>query len=210
MEQNVKKTLIISAFPGCGKTYLCENQDKLKFQYYGEDKRFSFLGSDSSHYKKCEGWEKEYIDDIEKKIGSVDFLFISQHEEVLTELESRNIPFIVIAPDNSEWLSNKERLLIKQQWFGRFVLRNNDHISNFDNWITSLKNNYDEWTSTEHLTKHNPISFFVLKENQYLSDIIKSLYWRKETYPCYVWHELILEDDADDDYEVKNVKWTIS
>lgn len=40
-------TMIISAFPACGKTYLYERQNKLKFTYFGEKKSFTFCDSDS-------------------------------------------------------------------------------------------------------------------------------------------------------------------
>lgn len=181
----MKRTMIISAFPGCGKTYLYGHQNNLRFDYRGVSRAFSFCDSDSSHYEKSQGWEKRYVDDIEKKIGTVDFVFISQHQQVLAELESRKIPFIVVAPDNSEWLSDYEKKLIKQQWFGRFVLRDNSHIKDFDAWLSTLKENYDEWTSTENLTKHNPVTFFLLRENQYISSIIEDLYWKKEHYDEY-------------------------
>ncbi len=179
------KTMLISAFPACGKTYLYENQNVLKFRYFGENEKFTFDDSDSSHYKKREGWEKDYVDAIEQKIGTVDFLFISQHENVLQELKTRNIPFVVVAPDNSEWISDKEKKLIKQQWFGRFILRDNSHIKNFNEWLNLLKNNYDKWTTIEHLTKYDPVSFFLLKENEYISDIIEDLYYKKENYDIY-------------------------
>lgn len=176
-------TMIISAFPACGKTYLYENQDELIFKYHGKNRKFSFFDFTSSDYKKDDGWEKQYVSDLEKKIGTVDFLFISQYEEILQELNERNIPFSVVAPSNSEWISDNERQLIKQQWFGRFILRDNSHIKNFEEWLELLKNKYDEWTSVDHLTKYNPASFFLLDGNQYLSDIIKDLYWKKENNP---------------------------
>ena len=119
----MKRTLIISAFPACGKTYLYKNQKNLLFNSNGEKIYYSFLDSDSSKFKKYNGWEKEYINHIEKNIGNVDFIFISQHEEVLQELKNRQIPFITVAPDNTSWANDKEKRLIKQQWFGRFVLR---------------------------------------------------------------------------------------
>lgn len=100
----------------------------------------------------------------------------------MQELNKRNIPFVVIAPDNSEWTSDKERQLIKQQWFGRFLLRDNGHIKNFNEWLELLRNNYDEWTSIDHLNKYKPVSFFLLDQNQYISDIIRDLYCKKETY----------------------------
>ena len=67
--------MIVSAFPGCGKTYLGENQDKLEFNFKGEKRKFSFLDSDSSHYKKHDGWEKEYRDLIELIARIADYIF---------------------------------------------------------------------------------------------------------------------------------------
>jgi hypothetical protein len=176
-------TMIISAFPATGKTYLYRNQDSLTFNYLGQDKRFSFKDSDSSHYTKTQDWQKQYVDDIKNLCGTVDFIFISNHEEVLKELESQHIPFVMVAPDNSEWISEKERRLIKQQYFGRFVLRDNSHIKDFNKWFNMMKEKYDDWTSVKHLTKYNPASFLLLKQDQYMSDIIKQLYQMKEQYP---------------------------
>ena len=51
----MKKALIISAFAGCGKTWLVENQERFKY---------SMRDSDSSTYKKTEGWEKRYVENI--------------------------------------------------------------------------------------------------------------------------------------------------
>ena len=181
-----KRTMILSAFPACGKTYLYKNQKNLMFNSKGGKIYYSFLDSDSSKFEKYKGWEKEYVDNIEKNIGTVDFIFVSQYEEILRELKDRQLPFVTVAPDNTSWANDREKKLIKQQWFGRFVLRDNSHIHDFNAWLSDLSEHYDKWTSEEHLTKYDPVSFFVLNENQYLSDIIEDLYWKKETYDCYV------------------------
>lgn len=175
-------TLIISAFPACGKTYLFDNQNSLEFNCNGNKRKFTFCDSDSSKYEKVENWEKLYVDDIEKRVGTLDFIFISQHEKVLAEMNKRNIPFVVVAPDNAYWTSDLDRRTVKQQWFGRFVLRDNSHIKDFNSWLKLLMAKYDEWTSIEHINKYNPVSFFLLNEKEYISDIIEELYWRKETY----------------------------
>ena len=113
-------------------------------------------------------------------IGKYDFIFIAQYPKVLELLKTNNIAFVVVAPDNSKNLLNKERQLIKQQWFGRFLLRNNSHIKNLEKWIKKLDDNYESWTSYEHLTMHNPSELVLLKEDEYLSDKIKELYLKKE------------------------------
>ncbi len=172
-----KKTLIISAFPGCGKTYLFNHQNEFGY---------TILDSDSSKFSKTSNWEKEYVDHITSNIGCVDFIFISQHEAVLEELNGRGIPFVTVGPHNDTTLiSTKEATLIKQQWVGRFVLRDNSHIKNWDEWITKLSRNYDEWTTYEHMTQYHPVAYFPLQVHQYLSDIIEDLYWKKENFACY-------------------------
>lgn len=163
--------MIISAFPGCGKTYIYKNQKEYNYQV---------LDSDSSKFEKHDGWELEYVEYIKSNIGKYDFIFIAQYPSVLEILKDNNIDFIVVAPDNSSTLSDKERQLIKQQWFGRFLLRDNSHIKDLEQWIKNLSENYDIWTSYEHLTKHDPIKCILLKENQYISDVIKTLYEEKE------------------------------
>lgn len=160
------KTVIVSAFPGCGKTYVYRNQDTLNLRV---------LDSDSSKFEKYSGWESDYVDHICSNLGKYNFIFVVQYPEVLKELSDRNIDFIVVAPDNSKELSDKERQLIKQQWFGRFVLRDNSHIKDFEQWIERVSDNYDKWTSYEHLTLHKPKKCILLKENEYLVDRINDM-----------------------------------
>lgn len=181
----MKKTLIISAFPGCGKTFLYRNQDKIPVKFNGIDIRCTFCDSDSSKFSKHNGWEKEYVDSIEDKIGILDFIFISQHDLVLAELERRNIPFISVAPDNSLDLSIKARSLIRQDWFNRLIYRDNSHIKDYASWINLIKTKYDEWTSDEALNKYHPVEVIKLGYHQYISDIIDRLYYDKETCSKY-------------------------
>ena len=175
-------TMMISAFAGCGKTYLFNEQHRMQFSYNEETKYYSFLDSDSSKFEKEPNWVDTYMDHIKSKIGTVDFIFVANHDCVLQALKESGLPFVVVTPDNSPWLDNKERQLIKQQWFGRFVLRDNSHITDFPAWLNHLKERYDVKTSPDHIAKFNPVAHFTLKEDQYLSDIIQDLDWKKETY----------------------------
>ena len=177
------KTMIISAFSACGKTYLTENQEELKFNYLGKIRKFSFLDSDSSAYEKVDGWEKTYVDDIEKKIGTVDFIFITQYHTVLDEIKKRNLSFVMVFPNNI-WGTDYEKKLTKQQWFGRIALRDNSFIrGDFKSWIEHLSWKYDNWINMDTIEKYNPVTFFVLNRDQYLSSIVEDLYWKKEHYP---------------------------
>ena len=51
---------------------------------------------------------------------------------------------------------------------------------------------YDERTSLDFINRHHQLSFFTLNQNQYLSDIIDDLYWKKEHYEFYT----IYSDDC--------------
>lgn len=103
-------------------------------------------------------------------IGKVDFLLISQYPELLNILNKQGVSYIIVAPNNSSYLSYNIRKIIKQQWFGRFCLRE----SSID-WIKLLYNNYDEWTSLSHLQSMKPNRIILLDNCEYLSDILNDL-----------------------------------
>ena len=125
------------------------------------------------------------------KSGKYDFVFVCQTESVLDELDREGIPYVIVEPDNIVWNEfevrerARERQLIKQQWFGRFVLRDNSHIKDFSKWFNHMKEIYDERTSLDFINRHHQLSFFTLGQNQYLSDVINELYWKKEHHDFY-------------------------
>ena len=83
----MKKTVIISAFPGCGKTtaYI-----KLK-------NKIDVLDSDSSLFDKKD-FPKNYIEHIKENIGKVDIIFVSSHQVVRNALKENNIHFSIYYP----------------------------------------------------------------------------------------------------------------
>ena len=183
-----KKTLIVCVFPGCGKTWLVEHQKQFGYAMYEED---------SSHYKKEDGWELRYLLNVmaKSKSGLYDFIFIDQEESILDEMDCRGIPYVIVEPDNIIYNNSldeppkrkKERQLIKQQWMGRLVLKNSDDMDDSTNWsrIKYIKKAYDDKTSLDFVDRHRQVSFFTLNQDQYLSDIIDDLYWKKEHYTVY-------------------------
>ena len=113
-------------------------------------------------------------------LGIVDFILVSQQDKVLKELNSRGLPFITIIPNNSSSISARKRQIIKQQWFGRFILRNNSHIKNLEKWILKLLCNYEAWTNIDHIMSFRPLVNICLDDNEYLSDKIDEIYlWYK-------------------------------
>ena len=78
----MRRTMVVSVFAGCGKTWLTNHQNQ-----YG----YSMRDSDSSTYEKTAGWEKEYINNFmeEAKSGKYDFIFVCQTESVIDRKSTR-------------------------------------------------------------------------------------------------------------------------
>ncbi len=154
------KTLIVSAFPGCGKSYMAQNS--INHGYSFCDKDNGYLDSEEQY--------RSYVNEIMNLIGKFDFILINQYPEVLNLLHSFSIPYIIVAPNNLSYLSSNTKNLIKQQWFGRFYLRKDSF-----EWINLLYKNYDRWTSLYHLKSMKPKKIILLNGNEYLSNIVHDL-----------------------------------
>lgn len=161
------KSIIISTFPGCGKTFFFKNQ--IEFGC-------SVMDLDSYVFKRYKNWENIYVEHILNSIGKVDFILITQQFNILDMLHFNNQQFVTVAPRNEKCMDSKERQLIKQQWFGRFYLRDNSHIENLDLWLKKLNRNYNTWTNADIIKTHYPFCHFMLNENEYLTDIIEKIY----------------------------------
>ena len=102
MVVNTKGTVIISAFPGCGKTWC-----------YNNVKKYKMLDSDSSNFswlydinrKKTDirnpEFPKNYIHHIKENLGKVDIIFVSSHKEVRDALRAESIPYVLVFPENN-------------------------------------------------------------------------------------------------------------
>ena len=138
-----KDTLIISAFPGCGKShYFRENKDKI------------VLDSDSSKFDKSD-FPRNYIQHIKENIGKVDIIMVSSHKEVRDALVNNGIQFTLVYPDIS----------IKNEYIRRYIDRNSQ-----ESFINLLTKNWELWIS--ELDNQKDCNKVKLKEGQYLSDIL--------------------------------------
>ena len=128
--------IIISCFPGCGKTYLYHNYNNI----------LKIIDLDSTNYTSQMEWPQNYFDAIISLLETYEIILISQHEAILELLNLKHIPFYIVAPNNSDMISDRKKNIIKQQWFGRFFLRDNSHIKNssgIEQWFNLLLSNYN-------------------------------------------------------------------
>jgi hypothetical protein len=142
-EHSSVKTIIISAFPGCGKSHLFRNKG---------DKQI--LDSDSSKFDKSK-FPQNYIDHIKSNIGLADMILVSSHKEVRDALVDNGIEFTLVYP-------NKD---IKDEYIQRYIDRENE-----EKFVELLKKNWNIWIP--ELEQQNGCEKIELSSGQYLSDVV--------------------------------------
>lgn len=118
--KELERALIVSAFPGVGKSYA--------FQHF--QKNFTILDSDSSLYswvydkngnktnQRNPDFPANYMRHIKENLTEVDFIFVSSHKEVREALNKSGLRYYLAFPYNTE--------VNKDEWLGRFLKRGND------------------------------------------------------------------------------------
>ena len=145
-EHNSIDTLVVSAFPGCGKSHLFRNKGDKKI-----------LDSDSSTFDKSQ-FPENYINHIKSNIGDVDVILVSSHKVVRDALVDQGIDFTLVYPSRD----------IKDEYIQRYNDRGNDN-----KFVELLKDNWDNWM--DELETQTGCNKVELKEGEYLSDIITNL-----------------------------------
>lgn len=136
------KALIISGFPGIGKTRYKEVSNQL------------VLDLDTSNFDK-EEFPKNYLDEIEDKIESYNVILVSTHREVREGLLDRGINFTLVYPN----------IELKEEYVDRYQDRGSE-VS----FINLLESNWDEWIN--ELEEQERCSHIVLNSNEFLTDIM--------------------------------------
>lgn len=146
----MKKTKVISGFPGVGKSTLTKNAtDKV------------MLDSDSSQYSWLEpgvrhpDFPNNYMERIKENIGKVDYIFVSSHDVVREALEANRIPYTIVYP-------SKE---LKQEYIQRYIDRGNN-----DAFVRLLEEKYEEFI--EGIEKETYPNRVPLMSGEYLADVM--------------------------------------
>ena len=147
------ETYVISAFPGCGKSYCFKNyQDK-----------FTILDSDSSEFswvkdengnntkERNPDFPNNYIKYIKDNIDKADIIFVSSHDVVRKALKDNEINTIIVYPSKD----------MKDEFISRYKQRGNDEgfinfiSSNFDKFIDDIENENNGFLKNR-LSKEEP------------------------------------------------------
>jgi len=150
-----KKAMIISGFPGIGKSY---------FYKLMIDSGKKVLDSDSSLFSWIEKgvrnpiFPQNYINHIKDNIYKADIILVSSHNIVRDELVKNDIPFVLIYPNRN----------IKEEYINRYKNRGSDN-----NFINLLKDNWDKFI--DDCENQIGCRKIIINSGEYLSDKIEYL-----------------------------------
>lgn len=122
-----KRTRIISAFPGTGKSYYYDNHKETTLD--SDSSGYSWIIKDGKKIRNPE-FPSNYISHIKENIGKYDFIFVSSHKEVREALKDNCIFFYLVYPDYDR----------KDEFVKRYRDRGNP-----ETFIKLVEDNWDLW-----------------------------------------------------------------
>ncbi|KKN22181.1 hypothetical protein LCGC14_0917960 [marine sediment metagenome] len=145
------KTVVISAFPGTGKTYTAENSD------------LNIQDSDSSNFSwKSPGirnpeFPQNYVEHIKGQMGKHDIIFVSSHQEVRDALLENGIRFVLIHPLRED----------KSTYLERFLYRGDDPA-----FIDMMEEKWDEFLDSMYAYENYGEIAILLLPGTFISNYI--------------------------------------
>jgi hypothetical protein len=141
-------TIVISAFPGTGKTYLYEHSCDLGLLV---------KDSDSSGFCKSE-FPGNYLDHIEANIGHYDVILVSSHQDVREGLNKRGISYTLVYPG----------LDLKDEYISRYLDRGSEYT-----FVNLVRENWDDWVISCYL-EPGICKHVVLGPGEYIMDKLQN------------------------------------
>jgi adenylate kinase family enzyme len=141
-----KPSVLISGFPGVGKTFLTK-----------ENFGLNIIDSDSSRYSKSVSFPNNYVDHIEEVLAAncFDVILISSHRSVRKELVSRKICFYLCYPSEE----------LKEEYLKRYK----DRGSSLE-FVKMLSENWNKFI--KELNQQEGCTHLILTTGEYLRDKI--------------------------------------
>lgn len=167
------KAMVISAFPGVGKSYIAQNSnggkvldsDSSQFSWLRDKQGHKLLDEQGKPIRDPEFLDK-YMSHIKDNIDEADIIFVSSHDNVRQALNDEGIPHCIVFPSDN----------MKDEMLNRYALRGNDA-----GFINMMKAN---WANFIEGMKKDPCpNKVVLKQGQYLSDVMPEI---KQSLDLYI------------------------
>lgn len=153
-----KTTMVVSAFPACGKSWIYSSPTK-RVILDSDSSEFSWIKNDKGEKVRNPEFPANYIKHIKDNIGSADIIFVSSHLAVRQAMTDAGINYVTVYPEAD----------MKEEWIGRCFCRGNDMaFINFINssWDTFMKDIVNEPYGDK---------LYRLGHKEYLSSILNQL-----------------------------------
>lgn len=172
-----KKAILVSAFPGCGKSTFYNKYSTYsdtQNEEYKEASNCKILDSDSSEFswiwkdgvkteERNPEFPQNYIEHIESEMLHQDIIFISTHQNVRQGLQEKGFSYYLVYPDRS----------MKEEWIKRYRERGSSEA-----FIQSLDENWDTYMDQMEAEQTNKI--VLDKETDNLEDALLKI-WKPKT-----------------------------
>ena len=146
------RTMIISAFPGTGKTeFFKKNKGRV---LDSDSSEFSWIEKDGEKVRNPD-FPINYLEHIVNNVGFYDYILVSSHKEVRDLLLNNCIFFHLIFPPASK----------KEEYIERYRQRGSS-----ESFIELLSNNFEDWVNK--CSHHSYGCNIVEMHNDYLEDEI--------------------------------------
>ena len=157
----MKNTLVVSAFPACGKTVTYNKYKDSKIILDSDSSEFSWIKDEFGNNTKERNpnFPNNYIQHIKDNLGKTDIIFVSSHLNVRQAMKDNDINYITIYP-------SKECRL---EWVGRMYLRGNDA-----NFISFINDNWDNFMFDIKNEPHGTQLWF-LEHNKCIEDCLEHI-----------------------------------
>lgn len=155
------KAVLISAFPGCGKTYFYNKYKDVYKILDSDSSEFSWIKDSEGNNTKERNPEfpQNYIDHIKENLDTADIIFISSHKVVRDALAEAKIKFLLVYPHKA----------LKNIWISRFRRRGSN-----EKFIEFISNNWKDFIyEIEHDQNEFATLYKILLGDNYLDDLIK-------------------------------------
>jgi len=149
--------MIISGFPGVGKSYFYNECSKLKLTIKALDSDsslFSWIVNEDKRNRHPE-FPQNYIEHIKNNIKNVNVILVSSHDVVREALKINNLEYTIVYPDIS----------CKYEYIERFKQRGND-----EGFIKMIENNWEKFIT--EIESDNFPDKIKLSQGQYLSRVL--------------------------------------
>lgn len=142
LSRQIKDTKIYAVFCGSGKTWICENTNvnAVEIEYW--------------KYKE-KGYNDKYIEDVKKRIGVVDYLFVSTDPEGISLLLNEGLSITIVYPKNE----------LRNEYLDRYIERDSPY-----DFIGTFMKHWHIWIN--ELKSINICPHIVLESGQYLHSVI--------------------------------------